>query len=78
MFSTGLEAIGGARANVGLGDSTRPASPGTAMAPGARMATSGSGGSVNPFAPTHPAGIALYVGVAAIALYIALWYSLPA
>jgi hypothetical protein len=76
MFRTGLEAIGGARANVGLGESTRPASPGTAMAPGARMAS--PGGSVNPFAPTHPAGIALWVGVAAIAAYCLLYYSLPA
>jgi hypothetical protein len=76
MFHTGLEAIGGARANVGLGDSTQPAAPATAMAPGARMAQ--QSGSVNPLMPTHPAGIALWVGVGAITLYVLLWYSLPA
>jgi hypothetical protein len=31
----------------------------------------------NPLSPTHPAGIAFWVGIAATAAFILLWYSLP-
>ena len=75
MFHTGVSVLGGGAA--GLGASTQPASPASAMAPGARMQSAGGGGS-NPFLPTHPAGVALWVGLGAIAAFCLLWYSLPA
>ena len=37
----------------------------------------GTGSGKNPFAPTHPAGIAFWIGVGAVAGYLLLWYTLP-
>ena len=74
MFDMRIGAIGGAGAGASLGGS-QPAAPAAATAPGAQRSTVGSG---SPFLPTHPAGVVLWVGVGAVVLYIALWYSLPA
>lgn len=77
MFQTGLAVLGAGAANaqVGGGNSAAPA----ALPPGGFMAAAGgSGGGKNPLAPTHPAGIAFWVGVGSVAAFILLWYSLPA
>jgi hypothetical protein len=75
LFNTGLGAFGGAVATAGIGSSTSGGyAPASAMAPGSAMASSGSS---NPFAPTHPAGVAFWVGVTSVALLCLLWYSLP-
>ena len=77
MFNTGLAVLGAgaATARVGGGDSAPPA----ALPPGGFMAAqAGTGSGKNPFAPTHPAGIAFWIGVGSVAAYILLWYSLPA
>ncbi len=41
-------------------------------------AQAGTGSGKNPLAPTHPAGVAFWVGVGSVAAFILLWYSLPA
>ena len=76
MFQTGLSVLGAGAATARAGD------PGTAkpaaLPPGGFMAgQAGTGGGRNPLAPTHPAGIAFWVGVGAVAAFILLWYSLP-
>lgn len=76
MFQVGVAALGAGSARAGLGTSTEVAQPAAAIAPGARMQS--AGGQRNPLAPTHPAGIAFWVGVGAVVIYIGLWYSLPA
>ncbi len=79
MFETGLAVLGAgaatARAGAGGSGSAAPA----ALPPGGFMAAqAGSSGGKNPFAPTHPAGIAFWLGVGAVAGFVLLWYSLPA
>lgn len=73
MFEVGGFGAGGAGAVARL-DSPAPAAPAAAMAPGATMAGSSSG---NPLAPTHPAGVAFWVGVTSVVLLCVLYYSLP-
>jgi hypothetical protein len=67
LFETAIGAFGGgvATASVGGGGSSRPGAA-MAMAPGSSMASGGGGGS--PFAPTHPAGVAFWVGIISVAL----------
>ncbi|MDA8395270.1 MAG: hypothetical protein M0T72_08540 [Candidatus Dormibacteraeota bacterium] len=79
MFETGLAVLGAgaatARAGAGGSGSAAPA----ALPPGGFMAAqAGSSGGKNPFAPTHPAGIAFWIGVGSVAAFVLLWYSLPA
>ena len=76
MFETGLGggAFGAAAARVGGGSG---ASNGAALSPGGVMA-SGSSGGRHPLAPTHPAGLAFWIGVGSVVALVALWYSLPA
>lgn len=76
MFNTGLGVFGGGVATAGIGSSTSGGyAPASAMAPGSAMASGNYG--ANPFAPTHPAGVAFWVGVTSVALLALLWYSLP-
>jgi hypothetical protein len=77
MFQTGLAVLGAGAATASAGgDSAPPAAipPGGFMA-GRPNAVGGAG--KNPLAPTHPAGVAFWVGVASVAAFILLWYSLP-
>jgi hypothetical protein len=41
-------------------------------------AQAGMGSGKNPLAPTHPAGVAFWLGCGFVAAYVLLWYSLPA
>jgi len=75
MFNTGVGVFGAGVGTASLGSSTSASSPGSAMAPGASMASGGFG--QNPFAPTHPSGVAFWIGVTAVSLLALLWYSLP-
>ncbi len=78
MFQTGLAVLGtgAATARVGAGGEA----PAAALPPGGFMAAqAGAGGAAgrNPLAPTHPAGIAFWIGVGCVAGFILLWYTLP-
>lgn len=79
LFDSAIGAFGGGVATASIGGggggSARQGAA-MAMAPGASMASAGGGGQ-SPFAPTHPAGVALWVGVISVALLALLWYSLP-
>lgn len=76
LFDSAIGAFGGGVATATVGGSSSPPGAAMAMAPGASMAQAGGGGS-SPFAPTHPAGVAFWVGVISVALLVALWHSLP-
>ena len=78
MFETGLAVLGAGAATARAGSGSGSAAP-AALPPGGFMAAQAGGNSgKNPFAPTHPAGIAFWIGVGSVAAFLMLWYSLPA
>ena len=79
MFETGLAVLGAGAATARAGSGSGSAAP-AALPPGGFMAAqAGSGGGGrNPFAPTHPAGIAFWIGVGSVAAFCLLYYMLPA
>ena len=77
MFKTGLAVLGAGAATARVGGDSGSAPP-AALPPGGFMAAQpGTGSGKNPFAPTHPAGIAFWIGVGAVAGFVLLWYTLP-
>ncbi len=77
MFETGLAVLGAGAARARAGDPRGSAGP-AAISPGGFVAGGPATGSTrNPFAPTHPAGIAFWIGVGAVLAFCLLYYSLP-
>lgn len=77
MFATGIGGGAFGAASARVGSSGSGASNGSALSPGGVMASGGTS-SRNPLAPTHPAGMAFWIGVGSVVALVALWYSLPA
>ena len=77
FFETGLAALGAGAATARAGGGAGSAGP-AAISPGGFVAGGPATGSTrNPFAPTHPAGIAFWIGVGSVAAFCFLYYSLP-